>query len=77
MSRLFLGVDVCGATNTWITGLAIEDDRPLLVLAPRQATLRKIRDLCTHEDVAAVAIDAQPSYALELEKGWRPSDRAL
>ena len=75
--HLFLGVDIAGTTNTWVTALTLENGKPQVALDPCRMTLVEIRDTCEQHDVLAVAIDAQLTVALEHERGFRPSDEAL
>lgn len=83
--HLYLGVDVAGASNTWLAGLrpnrrpptTDERKRWTVAVGPRQATLEEIVALCREKTVAAVAIDAQLTLSLEAETGFRACDRRL
>lgn len=101
--HLYLGIDVAGASNTWVAGLrpagepakapTLERQHPAgtrpstrttsrgrewaVAVGPRQATLEEIVTLCRERTVAAVAIDAQLTLALDAETGFRACDRRL
>lgn len=75
---IYLGVDVAGASNTWMAALAATDAGALEVVALGQLLpLKTIVAYCETHNVVAVAIDAQLTLALEEETGFRPSDLHL
>lgn len=76
-SRLYLGVDVAGAENTWVAALARTASGARVAWGPRQTTLRAVVDFAEARDVGAVAIDAQLTTGLSEERGFRASDEAL
>jgi predicted nuclease with RNAse H fold len=74
---VYLGVDIAGADNTWVAGLARTADGLAIVLPPGQMTLAEILAYCRREPVLAVAIDGQLSMSTDDERGFRDSDHAL
>lgn len=76
-TQIFLGVDVAGADNTWVAGVAGTRHDRTVVLQPCQMTLSGIVEYAMGNDVAGVAIDAQLSHALSDERGFRSSDQTL
>ncbi len=77
MSVIYLGVDVAGARNTWLAGLADGEDGLVVCLAPKLSSLEEIVDYCREELVVAVTIDAQLTTSLSAETGFRASDWRL
>ena len=77
-SIFFLGVDIAGASNTWVCELAERtSDGRLSAETPAKATLVDIVSRAEAVDAAGVAIDAQLTCALSEEKGFRSSDDEL
>lgn len=76
-NSIYLGVDVAGAKNTWVAGLAPSTGRLEVVHGPCKASLAAIVDYCEENDVVAVAIDAQLAVAVSDENGFRSSDTCL
>lgn len=74
---IYLGVDVAGASNTWMTALSQDGARLEVVYGPRLATLESIVGYCEENDVVAAAIDAQLTIALSEDNGFRNSDLHL
>ena len=74
---VYLGVDIAGASNTWVSALARGDDGLAVVHGPSLASLEAIVGYCEANDVVAVTIDAQLTMALSDENGLRTSDRLL
>ena len=74
---IYLGVDVAGASNTWIAGLSATDGVLRATLEPRLASLEGIVDYCREHHVQAVAIDAQLAICLSAENGFRAADMRL
>lgn len=72
-----LGVDIAGADNTWVAGIARSDSGLDVVLPPQLMTLDGIVAYCQQEQVVAVAIDGQLSMATSDERGFRASDKEL
>ena len=77
MEPIYLGVDVAGAKNTWVSGLSQHGDEVVVVHGPRLASLGAIVDYCAQENVVAATIDAQLTIALSEENGFRTSDMEL
>jgi predicted nuclease with RNAse H fold len=77
MSPIYLGVDVGGMGNTWMTALSMGGDGLTVVCGPHTASLEAIVRYCDSSDVVAVAIDAQLTAALSEENGFRTSDMEL
>ena len=75
---IYLGVDVAGASNTWVAALSPGVGGGLAVVhRPRLASLAEIVGYCEDNDVVAAAIDAQLTIAISDESGYRDSDRRL
>ena len=74
---VYLGVDIAGADNTWVAGLARTEAGLALALPPGQMMLQEIVAYCQREQVLAVGIDGQLSMATSDERGFRPSDHEL
>lgn len=77
MNPVYLGVDVAGAKNTWMTALSPGEDGLAVVHGPRPASLQGIVGYCEEHDVVAATIDAQLAIALSDEGGLRSSDKQL
>ena len=77
MNPVYLGVDVAGAKNTWVTALSSGQDGLVVVDVPHLASLQEIVRYCEEYDVVAVTIDAQLTIALSEENGFRASDMNL
>jgi len=77
MEPIFLGVDVAGASNTWVCGLAPAEGGLTLILPPAVQTLEAIVRYTEEEPVVAVAIDAPLTSAISDENGFRASDKEL
>jgi predicted nuclease with RNAse H fold len=77
VNPVYLGVDVAGASNTWVTALSPGEGGLDVVLRPRLASLQEIVGYCEENDVVAAAIDAQLTIALSEENGYRTSDLHL
>lgn len=77
MRPIYLGVDVAGAKNTWVAGVAPSDGGISVVCEPYSTSLQTIVDYCEQNDVVAVAIDAQLAIAISDENGFRSSDTCL
>lgn len=73
----YAGVDIAGATNTWLCRLADAEGWPELVEPPRTTTLREVVDYAGEEAVVAVAIDAPLTWGLDEDRGLRESDELL
>ncbi|MCB8961893.1 MAG: DUF429 domain-containing protein [Ardenticatenales bacterium] len=74
---VYLGVDIAGADNTWVAGLARTDMGLMMALPPGQMTLEEIVAFCQREQVLAVGIDGQLSMATSDERGFRDPDFEL
>jgi predicted nuclease with RNAse H fold len=74
---LFLGVDLGGAGNTWVTGLVATGAGACVALEPQQMTLEQVAAVCRERQVLAVAMDAHLSMGLADESGFRDGDREL
>lgn len=74
----YLGIDVAGASNTWIALLACDAYENLRIVSrPRKATLREIKTLADDSHVVAAVVDAQLTASIDDETGFRSSDREL
>ena len=76
-SFVYLGVDIAGADNTWVAGLAQTDGGLAVALPPGRMTLAEIVAFCQRAQVLAVGIDGQLSMATSDERGFRDCDFAL
>lgn len=76
-NRIFLGVDVAGANNTWSCALTDEGGRAAVWAHPEGSTLVGIRASADKDNVVAVAIDAQLTGAISEERGFRSSDEEI
>ena len=74
MNPIYLGVDIAGARNTWVSALSSGHDGLAVVHNPRTATLEEIVRYWEENQVVAVAIDAQLTIALSEDSGFRTSD---
>ena len=74
---VYLGVDVAGASNTWVSALSAGGGGLTVVHGPRLASLKDIVGYCAESNVVAVVIDAQLAIALSDENGFRASDTYL
>ncbi len=74
---IYLGVDVAGAKNTWVSALSPGSDGLNVVHGPRLASLKLIFSYCENNDVIAAAIDAQLTIPLSEDSGFRTSDLHL
>jgi len=77
MEVIYLGVDVAGASNTWVAGLSVGDHGLRVCLAPQLTSLASIVTTCRERPVVAVAIDGHLTMSLSAETGFRASDRRL
>ena len=79
MPSHYLGIDIAGASNTWMAVLVRTGGRPLLIHPPHRASLAGIVDYTQAHHVVAAAIDAQLTWAASEEEdtGFRPCDREL
>lgn len=77
MPPIYLGVDMAGASNTWVAALSASGDGLAVVHGPQLDSLKAIVGYCESNDVVAVAIDAQLTAALSEENGFRTSDMEL
>ena len=77
MNPIYLGVDIAGASNTWVCAVSPEENRLRIVDGPKLGTLERIVAYCETEDVVAVSIDAQLTIALSEENGFRTCDMEL
>jgi len=77
MVATYLGVDIAGAKNTWVSGLSADADHLCVAIAPHLSSMREIVQVCKHQQVVAVTIDAQLTVSLSAEKGFRISDKEL
>ena len=73
----YAGVDIGGATTTWLCSLADDEGWPRLVEPPKTLSLREIVDYAGERTVVSVAIDAPLTWALDEDRGLRASDEAL
>jgi predicted nuclease with RNAse H fold len=72
----YLGVDVGGAGNTWMAAV-VERNHQAVELQVSKTTLQKVVADCQREDTMALAIDAQLTFSISRETGFRSSDDHL
>ena len=72
----YLGVDVGGAANTWMAAIVTGNHRAV-ELQVGKTTLQKIVVDCQRGDTMALAIDAQLTFSISRETGFRSSDDHL
>lgn len=77
MIPLFLGIDVAGASNTWVCGITPGPIGPEIALPPRKMTMAEIVGLADEGNVLAIALDAQLTHAISEENGFRSCDNEL
>lgn len=77
MKAIYLGVDIAGATNTWIATLSSDSGVLKLAIRPHLTSLKDILVYCEEQNVVAVAIDAQLTIALSEDSGFRTCDLHL
>lgn len=77
MNSIYLGVDVAGTKNTWVSALSPSDGRLTVVCSPRPMPLKEVVEYCEQSNVVAVAIDAQLTISLSEDSGVRTSDLHL
>lgn len=77
MNPIYLGIDVAGASNTWVCGLAPGATGPEVALPPIKMTMAEIVRLADERNVLAVALDAQLTHAISEENGFRSCDNEL
>jgi predicted nuclease with RNAse H fold len=74
---IYLGIDVAGASNTWVSGLSQKNGHLEIVLEPHPTSLEEIVNFCKENHVVSAAIDAQLTMSLQARKGFRQSDKKL
>ena len=74
---IYLGIDVAGASNTWISGLSQKNGHLEIVLEPHSTSLEEIVNFCKENHVVGAAIDAQLTMSLTENSGFRKSDQKL
>jgi hypothetical protein len=74
---LFLGVDIGGGSNTWVSALADDGQQLSISLQPHTMPLRAVLDICNNRNVVAVTIDAQLTASIDDNSGFRSSDEEL
>ncbi len=77
MEIVFLGVDIAGASNTWVCGITPDGNGLKIVFTPAKLSLVEIVHYAEHNNVIAVAIDAQLTSSISEENGFRSSDLEL
>jgi predicted nuclease with RNAse H fold len=77
MNEVYLGVDVAGASNTWMCGLSKTEHGLELVLPSKNCSLSQILQYADENNVVAVAIDAQLTSSIDDENGFRSNDMQL
>jgi len=75
--RIYVGVDIAGASDTWATALTPNANGLEIVFGPKLTPLTFLTEFATENEVVAVAIDAPLTAALTDETGFRSSDREL
>lgn len=71
----YLGVDVGGQDNTWMASIVELGGRSSVEVS--KTTLKNAIFACQKEDALALAIDAQLTFSISRENGFRPSDEKL
>jgi predicted nuclease with RNAse H fold len=74
---VFLGVDVAGQSNTWVTALAARENDLEVIAVPHTSSLSQILAYCEAHHVVSVAIDAQLTVSVSEDGGFRDADRTL
>ena len=77
MQQSYMGIDIGGESGTWMCVLKPNGDTLTVVESPRVASLEEIVQYAEQYQVAAVAIDAQLTWAISDKRGFRPSDLEL
>jgi len=77
MDGVYLGVDVAGASNTWVAGLSVGAAGLRVALEPRLDSLEGVVATCREGPVVVAGIDAHLTMSLLAETGFRASDRRL
>lgn len=77
MQPHYLGVDIAGAQSTWMCALTPSGGKLTITQQPIQASLKQIIQYAEEYPVVATAIDAQLTWAISDERGFRPSDLEL
>jgi|LakMenEpi03Aug12_release.lakeMendotaPanAssembly.Ray.scaffolds.fasta_scaffold231866_2 predicted nuclease with RNAse H fold len=72
----YLGVDIGGKDNTWMAVITEEEGKKPAVQI-RLATLQEVVAQCQSENVMALAIDAQLTFSISRENGFRAGDEEL
>ena len=73
----YLGVDIAGDKNTWMCALTTSDVGPRIAQQPIHASLKEIIQYTEENPVMSVAIDAQLTWSVSDERGFRDSDWEL
>ncbi|NLI13991.1 DUF429 domain-containing protein [Pelotomaculum propionicicum] len=77
MDTIYLGVDIAGATNTWVGGVCPMANGLNISFPPKKQSLADIVRYAEQNNVVAVAIDAQLTSSINDENGFRSSDLQL
>lgn len=79
MQQQFLGIDIAGDERTRMCVLRLSGDKLVLAESPSKVSLEQIIQYADAEEnlVAAVAIDAQLTWAVSDEARFRKSDKKL
>jgi predicted nuclease with RNAse H fold len=72
----YLGVDIGGQNNTWMAATTEEKGKKPAVQI-RRATPQEIVTECQSENAMALAIDAQLTFSISRENGFRAGDEEL
>ena len=73
----YLGIDIGGAKNTWMCALTTSNGGLSIVQQPIHASLKDIIQYTENYLVVSTAIDAQLTWSVSDEKGFRGSDDKL
>lgn len=75
----YIGIDIGGDKNTWLTALEQKDDRIILCdrFPVQVRTLAQIKEVGVDKKPCVVAIDAPLTWSEKDELGWRISDLKL
>lgn len=73
----YLGIDIAGEKNTWMCALTTSDGGLSMAQQPKRASLGEIIQYTEDYPVVSAAIDAQLTWAVSDERGFRDSDHEL
>lgn len=77
MEARYVGIDVAGGRNTWVCGICVTSDGLQIDIAPKPMGFRDIVRLFRSRDIHGASIDAQLTWSLSPDTGYRASDLEL